>query len=431
MTVIEPTPAPVAVPMEAPAPIRPEVVPAALPAPQPPAATPPAPIAAARTDAAVRVLLVEELDQLAAKLGAMVFDDENVQLVETVTEGRAAMERIVATQPDVVVIDALVQGQVSGLQVAREMRSSGLATPIVFLTVPEMPVKVSAATGAAEVMTLPFEADALISTIVRVDDAHRGPVVVPPAGTVAVFSAKGGVGRTAIAHNLAVALDRPGTTRTVLVDGDQVHGDLRLHLEAPDEAPSLVQLPTGHVANEDVMELLWQDATGLNVLLAPPRMEQADLIMLADVRTGHSMLRRMFDIMVIDVPAVMNDSTLAMLDDADVVLDVTTPRHGAVRKTQRCHAVLTAAGFPMDKLLTVVNHADAGFDPAAFETELGWPADAILMHDERLASGAIGAGSSIITTHPDSLFSRGFADLAATVLSRIQVPSARLASRAA
>jgi pilus assembly protein CpaE len=266
---------------------------------------------------------------------------------------------------------------------------------------------------------------------VRVDDAHRGPIVVPPDGTIAVFSAKGGVGRTAIAHNLAVALNRPGVTRTVLVDGDQVHGDLRLHLEAPDEAPSLVQLPTGHVTNEDVMELLWQDATGLDVLLAPPRMEQADLIMLTDVRTGHAALRKMFDVVVIDVPAVMNDMTLAMLDDADVVLDVTTPRHGAVRKTQRCHAVLTAADFPMDKLLTVVNHADAGFDPAAFATELGWQPDAVLMHDERLASGAIGAGSSIVTTHPDSLFSQGFTDLAATVLARIQAPPTQLASRAA
>ena len=88
-----------------------------------------------------------------------------------------------------------------------------------------------------------------------------------PAGTVAVFSAKGGVGRTAIAHNLAVAMGQTAGSRVALVDGDQVHGDLRLHLEAPESAPSLVHLPTGHVTEADVAPLLWQDATGLDVLL--------------------------------------------------------------------------------------------------------------------------------------------------------------------
>ena len=384
-----------------------------------------------RTEAEVRVLLVEELEQIASRINEMITADENVRLVETVSEGSAAMERIAATSPDVVIIDALVQGQVSGLQLAQQMRSSGMATPIVFMSVPDHPVTLNADTGIAEVLMLPFEGEALRGTIVRVDAVHRGPVVVPPAGTVAVFSAKGGVGRTAIAHNLAVAMGQPAGTRTVLVDGDQVHGDLRLHLEAPESAPSLVQLPTGHLTEEDVASLLWQDATGLEVLLAPPRMEEADLIMLADVRRAHFMLKQMYDLVVIDVPAVMDDMTLAMLDDADVVLDVTTPRHGAVRKTQRCHAVLTAAGFPMDKVLTVVNHADAGFDPSAYATELGWQPDAVLMHDERLASGSVAAGSSIVTAHPDALFSQGFTHLAALLMDRMQSRPGQLAARAA
>ena len=134
---------------------------------------------------------------------------------------------------------------------------------------------------------------------------------------------------------------------------------------------------------------------------------------------------------VIDVPVVMDDMTLAVLDDADVVLDVTTPRLGAVRKTQRCHAVLTAAGFPMDKVLTVVNHADAGFDLAEFALELGWQPDAVLMHDERLASGSVAAGSSIVTAHPDALFSQGFTHLAALLMERMDGRPGQLAARAA
>ena len=159
--------------------------------------------------------------------------------------------------------------------------------------------------------------------------------------------------------------------------------------------------------------------------------ERVDLIMLADIRRTLYTLGQMYDLTVIDVPAVMDDKTLAMLDGADVVLDVTTPRHGAVRKMQRCHAVLSAAGFPMDKVLTVVNHADPDYDQSEFAEELGWMPDAVLMHDERLASGSMPAGSSIVTAYPDSLFSQGSRELAGQLANRLQAEPVQASARAA
>jgi pilus assembly protein CpaE len=387
------------------------------------------PLGDPETTSVVRVMLVEELDRVASHISGLLAPDKRVKLVATIRDGAAAVEHIKADRPDVVIIDALLQGQRSGADVARALRGAGMDMPIIFLTVPDRPLTVNAELGAAQVVSLPVDGHALLVTVLGAAASVR-QAAVPPAGTVAVFSAKGGVGRTAIAHNLAVAMRRQAGTRVVLVDGDQVHGDLRLHLEAPDEAPSLLQLPTGHVTAADVAPLLWQDAAGVDVLLAPPRMEQADLITLADLRRALNLLRQMVDIVVVDVPVVMDDRTLAMLDEADIVLDVTTPRHGAVRKTQRCHAVLTAAGFPMDKVLSVVNHADADYDPADFAAELGWPVDAVLMHDERLASGAVASGSSILTAYPDSLFSRGFGDLADLVVARMERKTERVARAA-
>ena len=379
----------------------------------------------------VRVMLIEELERVAAHIDELLAPDKRVKLIETVTNAGDALGRITAERPDVIIIDALLQGQLSGADVARAVRAAGMGMPIFFLTVPEQPLTVPPELGAADVLTLPVDGHVLLTTLLATAASQRASSSPRPTGTIAVFSAKGGVGRTGIAHNLAVAMSQPTESRVVLVDGDQVHGDLRLHLEAPDEAPSLLQLPTGHVTEADVAPILWQDTTGLDVLLAPPRMEQADLIMHSDIRRAHHTLRQMYDLVIVDVPAVMDERTLAVLDEADVVLDVTTPRRGAVRKTQRCHAVLTAAGFPMDKVLTVVNHADADYDPTDFAAELGWAPDAVLMHDERLASGAVPAGSSIVTAYPDSLFSHGFKDLAAVLAGRMQAKSDQQAARAA
>ena len=379
----------------------------------------------------VRVLLVEELDQVAQRVVNLLAPDKRVQLVQTVAGGQEAVDRTTAEPPDVLIVDALLQGQLSGLDVARAVRAAGLEMPIIFLTVPDQPVKVPEDLGLAAVLSMPIDGHSLLTAILAGATRHREAQPKPPAGTIAVFSAKGGVGRTAIAHNLAVAMSGVGGTRVALVDGDQVHGDLRLHLEAPEDAPSLVQLPTGHATEEDLKSLMWQDASGLDVLLAPPRMEEADLVMTADVQRSHHLLKQLYDLVVIDVPATMDDRTLAMLDEADVVLDVTTPRHGAVRKTQRCHAVLAAAGFPMDKVLTVVNHADPSYDAEEFTGFLGWRPDAVLMHDDRLASGSVAPGSSIVTDYPEALFSRGFQDLAAVLARQLQAAPAEVAAQAA
>ena len=350
-------------------------------------------------ESVVRVMLVEELDQVAQRVANLLAPDKRVRLVQTVAGGQAAVMCAAAEHPDVIIVDALLQGQMSGLDVARAVRAAGLDIPVIFLTVPDQPVKVPQDLGLASVLSMPIDGHALLTAILGGAAHHREAQPKPPAGTIAVFSAKGGVGRTAIAHNLAVAMGQIAGSRVALVDGDQVHGDLRLHLEAPDDAASLVQLPTGHVTEADLAPLLWQDASGLDVLLAPPRMEEADLVMTADVQRAQHLLRQMFDLVVIDVPAVMDERTLSMLDDADVVLDVTTPRHGAVRKTQRCHAVLAAAGFPMHKVLTVVNHADPSYDAAEFAGVLGWQPDAVLMHDDRLALGSVAPGSSLSLIH--------------------------------
>lgn len=387
---------------------------------------------AVRMDADVRVLLVEELDQVVERVRELLRDDAELQLVETVREGRQAVERIADVRPDVVIIDALLQGETSGLGVARQLRQSGVATPIVFLTVPDMPVTVTSEMGLAAVMTLPLDGPTLRETVCRLDEDHRGPVARPPSGTIAVFSAKGGVGRTTIAHNLAVALDAMPGTRAVLVDGDLVHGDLRLHLGAPDEAPSLLGLPTGHVGETDLVPLLWRDPAGVDVLLAPPRMEQADLVMLSDVTTALAVLRRLYDVVVVDVPAVMDDTTLAILDGADVVLDVVTTERAAVQKAQRCHAVLEAAAFPLDKLVTIVNRAEPdGGSETTLASELGRRPETWLPRDERLARDGLAVGSAITAEHPEAPLSRALADLATLVAARVgglTVPTTALAA---
>ncbi|MFV2062723.1 MAG: AAA family ATPase [Chloroflexota bacterium] len=372
-----------------------------------------------RHDSGVGVLLVEDVARVSEHIAEMLEGDPHVRLLETVSDGGVALDRIRELQPDVLIVDALLQGRVNGLVVAKRVRDEGIDIPMIMTTVPDRPLKPPAGMGAIEILTLPFDGTDLLATITRLDDRHRGSAPLRATGSFVVYSGKGGVGSTTIAYNLAVTLGQVPGARVALVDGDLQYGDLRLLLEVPDSAPSMMQLPTGHITEADLVPVLWRDPSGIDVLLAPPRLEQADMITLAEVENVLGLLRRLYDVVVIDAPSTMDEMTLALLDGADAMLSIVTPERGAVRKTVRCRQVLSAAGYPMEKIVTVLNRCDAtGLSREAICAELGHEPQALLPDEPRFATAGDASGQAMVAGHPESSISRGIADLARILAER-------------
>ena len=344
---------------------------------------------AVTADQQIRLLLVEDVAQVSQYVRNLLSQQKAVRLLDTVSDGRVVLDQIRELRPDALMIDALLQGKVSGIEVAERVRQAGIRIPIIIITVPQKPVRAGEGMGIMDVLTMPFSGYDLMNALQRTNATFRASSPSAMSRSFVVHSGKGGVGRTVVAYNLAVAFGQLQGVRVVLIDGDLQFSDLRGLLRVPDSAPSILQLPTDRIAESDLAPVLWRDPSGIDVLLAPPRVEQAEMITARDVTKITSLLRRIYNVVVVDAPKSITETTLAFLDDADGILSLLTPDRASVRAARLAGQTFLAAGYPPTKLLLVMNRAGShGLPPEAIPAELGRHPDIVIPDDPQVSATA-------------------------------------------
>ena len=211
---------------------------------------------------------------------------------------------------------------------------------------------------------MPFSGFDLITRISHVRKEFEASADQGGSRVISVFAPKGGVGKTTLAFNLAVAFGQLGQ-RTVLIDGSLQFGDLRSLLKVPVDAPSILDLPTDRIAESDLGDVLWRDPSGIDILLAPPRIEMAEMVTTRDVEKVLSLLRRVYGTIVIDLSSYLNDVNLAFLDASDIDLEIVTYDSTTIHNTIAMADTFRAIGYPAAKVRYLVNRADSsgGIDP--------------------------------------------------------------------
>jgi len=236
---------------------------------------------------------------------------------------------------------------------------------------------------------------------------------------LAVFSPKGGVGRTTIAVNLALAAAQLSGRKIVLVDGDLTFGDVAVMLNLPPSRTISDLIPYANQLDEELLDtILATYPSGLRVLLAPPKPELADLVTPEHMSLIVARLRELFDYVIVDTMVTLNDLTLAILDAADKVLVVTTPEIPAIKNVRAFLDTASALGYPADKIEVILNRADAspGLDISQVEATLGRQFTA------RIASGGLAVveatnrGVPVVLSEPGSEVAQGIYSLVKTLV---------------
>lgn len=361
----------------------------------------------------VRLLLVEDVPQVAQYVRGLLNAQTQVRLVDVISDGGKALSLLTDQRPDVILVDALLQGRVRGMALVRELKASGLGIPVIVLTVPQHPVTASLDDGVDEVLQMPFNGYDLISKVVATHKSRSAAAAQGPSRMITVFAPKGGVGKTTIAFNVAVAAASLGA-RVVVVDGSIQFGDIRALLNVPNNAPSMLDLPTDRVAEADLEDVLWRDPSGLDVLLAPPRVEMAEMVLARDLEKTVSLLRRLYDLIVVDAGVALDEVTLSLLDQADTILSIVTYDGTTVRNTVAIAETFAKIGYPTAKIRYLVNRADAsvGFEPNELLARLGREPEFRVRSDGPVVVAAGNRGQAFVQSDPDALVSRDVLEIA-------------------
>jgi pilus assembly protein CpaE len=382
----------------------------------------------------LRVMLVEDMPEMTAHLRELIRAQASLKLVGAVEDGRTVLREIVELRPDVLVVDSLLQVGMTGARVIERLNHAGSTIPVVALEVPDQPLDASHRALVDAVATMPFGTFDLLAAIRRATENRAARDPRSHSRVVAIYAAKGGVGKTTLAYNVAVAM-AAAEFRTALIDGSLQYGDLRRHLRVDPAVPSICDLP-GEVRVSDLEETMYRDPSGVEVLLAPPRLEMADLVAATDVETVLELARRAYHAVIIDTPSALNETTLAMLDLADVILQVLTPEPAALDSTRAAAAAFAAIGYPTDKVRTVINRADAtgGLSMTQLERALGGDPDYVVASDWQLVAASNREGIPFVTARPDAEVSENVVAMArhlATVVGTPGEPRRRARTSAA
>ena len=373
----------------------------------------------------VRLLLIEDVPQVAQYVRGLLMAQSAIKILDVMTDGSRAVAQIPELRPDVVVVDALLQGRIKGLQLVKQIHEAGLDVPVIVLTVPQQPVEVDPAHGIHGVLSMPFSGYDLISRVGQVHKEHQQTGDHGVSQTIAIFAPKGGVGRTTIAFNLAVAAAKLGT-KTVLVDGSIQFADMRALLRVPADAPSILDLPTDRVVESDLAEVLWRDPSGIDILLAPPRIEMAEMVTLRDLEKVLSLLRRLYDAVIIDMSVALDEINLALLDRADVILELVTYDSTTIHNTIALADTFRVIGYSAAKVQYVVNRADAnaGIDPADLTRALGRVPEHQIRSEGAVVVPANNQGVPFVLSNPGAGVSQDVERLAAQLLAAGRAPVA-------
>jgi pilus assembly protein CpaE len=237
-------------------------------------------------------------------------------------------------------------------------------------------------------------------------------------GTViTVAGAKGGIGKSTLAANLAVALRQVTEQDVAIVDGDAQFGDIGMML-ALDVGPSVADLARdeAEITRESIEPYLVRHASGIHALIAASEPDDWRALRSEHVSSIAEALSQSHEWVVLDTPGTMNGVVAASLNEAAMVLLMSSLDVSSIKDTKTALRILESWALSPERIRLIINDNTraAAVTPEDVERATGMETTLMLMHDAQVGL-SVQTGIPIVLANPRSRYARDVVGLAECV----------------
>jgi pilus assembly protein CpaE len=407
----------------------------------------------------IRVLIVDDIAETREHLAKLLSFENDIEVIGSAASGEEAVPLATKLQPDVLLLDINMPG-LDGIATAEQLSATLPRSAIVMMSVQGEPdyLRRSMLAGAREFLVKPFSADELSAAIRQVHQREvqkQGHMATNPAAqngraangavgaerrrgrVVTFFSPKGGVGRTTMAVNVAVAAAADMGQKVVIVDASFQFGDVGVLLNMSPKNNTIADLVRELAVGESdgVDSMIVDHSSGVRVLLAPTSPEQAELVTPEHVTTILTALRATHDLVVVDAWPWLNDTTITFLDNSDVIAVLLTLEITNIKNLRQFLGLVETLGYHEGKVKLVLNRADSAYGIRVndVETSIGRKIDYTIVSDGQTVVYALNRGVPFVLGSKQARVSQDVTRLARAVSERPETtePEAKVATQPA
>jgi pilus assembly protein CpaE len=274
----------------------------------------------------------------------------------------------------------------------------------------------------ADVLLLPQLTDNVVFAIRKA--CHAGRRAASAGGgrqgrLVTVFSPKGGTGKTVLSTNVSASLAKHWGKRALLLDLDLQFGDaaIMLGLEPEKTIYDLVTAP-GELDSEKLAGYTTRHACGLDILPAPLRPEDAELVTEAKLARLLEVARESYDVIIVDTSPFFHGPMLATLDRTDELLLLTSLDVPTIKNVRLSLQTLELLSFPPDRIKVVLNRANSKVGMQRKEVESALEMGVRFeVPSDRAVPLAVNRGNPAVLADGKSEFSRAVKELAKSLVT--------------
>lgn len=371
----------------------------------------------------IKVMLADDNDQIRESVKKLLELDNEIDLVAEAANGREVIEKIPGLEPEVVVMD-INMPEMDGLEACGYISENFEHVAVIIISVEDDPQSFSKAmrAGAKGYLIKPLSPLDLNNTVKEVAELNRKRIKMqaPETGSktgsaskrknkvVTIFGTKGGVGKSVICTNLAVALAQKYKNQVGVVDLDIQFGDISIMMNISPRKTIAELMQEGENLSRDLLEDYIYERKGVHILTAPNKPEFAELVTPEKVGDILNLCREMYTYTIVDTPSFIDEISLTALEKSDLILLIIALDLPTIKNVKKGIEILRSLKL-LNKTRLILNRSSgiAGIEAKDVEKVLDMKIQAEVPSDGKLVISSLNQGIPFFDINTKALISKG------------------------